>query len=100
MTIKPPDAKTELLVAQVTQTRARVESDVKALAQQLQPAQLKERALDLTEQKAEKIAWRTLARLAMAPRALVQFIRQHPAVGVGAAVGVALLTWRTIQNHR
>jgi hypothetical protein len=100
MTSKPPDAETELLVTQVAQTRARTESDLRALAVQLRPNQLKERALEVTEQKAEKLAWRTLARVAMSPRAVIRYIRKHPAVGVGAALGVALLTWRAIQHHR
>lgn len=95
-----PDAKTQLLEAQLGQTRARVASDVQALAQQLQPEQLKERALDVAEHSAESLAWRLLGKLAKAPRSVTKYVGKHPAIGVAAVTGAALLAWRLVLRHR
>ncbi len=95
----PPDSKTRALVASAAMARARVAADVRELARELTPAELKERALDAAERSVESIAARALHRLAGVPRWLVSSARENPVAAGAAALGALLLVWKMARRH-
>lgn len=96
----PPDATTRALVASAATARARVADDVRELARELAPGELKERVLDAAERSVESIAARALQRLSVLPRWLAIAARQHPIVTGVVAVSAGALVWRVAHHRR
>lgn len=94
------DTKTQQLVAGAAVARARVESDIRELARELTPAELKDRALDAAERSIESIAARALRRLAGAPRWVASIAREKPIAASAVGLGVALVVWRVARRRR
>ena len=94
-----PDTKTRELVAGAAVARARVESDIRELARELTPAELKDRALDAAERSIESIAARALRRLAQAPRYIADVAREKPVVAGAVGLGVAVIIWRVARRR-
>ena len=93
------DAKTRQLVSGTAAARARVESDIRELARELTPSELKDRALDAAERSIESIAARALRRLAGAPQWLANHARQKPMIAGAVGLGAAVIIWRVARRR-
>jgi hypothetical protein len=94
------DETMEALVASTAWTRARVASDVERLAEQLQPARIKDRALDAAERSLESVGARLLGRLKQAPRLLATYALEHPVQGAAVLIGVTAMVWRVAARRQ
>lgn len=94
-----PDPKTRELLSGAATARARVESDIRELARELTPAELKDRALDVAERSLESIAARALRRLAEAPSWLAASARRNPVAAGVVGVGLVLAVWRVASRR-
>ena len=95
-----PETTTRQLVAEAAVARARVASDIRELARELTPEELKDRALDAAERGVESIAGRALRRLATAPRWIASAAREKPVIAGAVAVGAIVLVWQMARRHR
>ena len=94
------DKMTQALAQRAAGTRARVAADVERLATELEPRELKGRALEAAERSFERIGFRLLRRLADGPRWLVSYVRHKPVVGAVVVVGAGVLMWRMAARRR
>jgi hypothetical protein len=95
-----PDETTRELVAGAARARARVAADVRELARELTPSELKERVLDAAERSVESIAARAVRRLAALPRSLVSSAVRHPVATGVLVVSAGALVWRVARKGR
>ena len=91
---------TQDLVERTAQTRDRVATDVERLAQELTPAHLKHRALDVAEHSVGSLAARILQRLGRSPRRVAGYVAKHPIVGVALFTGAAVVVWRLTMGRQ
>lgn len=100
MTTDGQEPTTLALELGAASARARVAEDVEELAEQLQPEQLKTRALDAAERSIASLVGRAVLHLKAGPRLALTYAQRHPLTSVAAAGVAAALIWRVAQRRR
>lgn len=100
MTTERQVPSTLALELSAASARARVAEDVEELAEQLQPEQLKNRALDAIEHSLASLLSGAVSRLKTAPSLAVTYARRHPFAAIAAGAATAALVWRVSHRRR